>query len=149
MGVFLTPIQHKVPRAFTNFVSRVHVVPEVIVFLTVKFEKKPFVEPQHSLAVKSYGETLYRVIARKGYLETRVNVDQIITEATRRSLLPSPDYFTYFLNTENISVKKRRNFITYLVYSISSLFKTTFKGRSTKLITPVESTIEVGVQATL
>jgi KUP system potassium uptake protein len=68
MGIFLTPIQHRIPKAFTNFVSRIHVVPEVIVFLTIKFEKSPFIEQQNAVQVKRYGDSLYRVIARLIYI---------------------------------------------------------------------------------
>lgn len=149
MGVFVTPLDDRVPRSFTNLVARICVVPETIVFLKIKFEKAPFVDFSNAFVVKTYGNQVFQVTARLGYMETRVNVALLIHEAMRRELLPQVDQITYFFSYDNLTVKKRKNFIAFIIYSLYAFLKAIFKVRSTRVTTPPDSTVEIGTQATL
>jgi len=146
MGVFLSPNHIDTPTVFQLFVSKIHGVPETIVFLTLETVGIPTVPAEYRIEIVKYGSGIYRVIARFGYAESTIKIAKVMEDAFQDGLPRSEDY-TIFFNKEHISIRRRNLFLRVVLY-IYSFFKKLFSGMGNFQL-PASNVMAVGVQVDL
>lgn len=79
-GVFLVPNKVLIPAYMSYWTDLMKVMPETIIFLTVKCFKVPVVPAEKRLTVESVGPHMYRVILRYGFYESKLNVQDLLID---------------------------------------------------------------------
>ncbi len=100
VGIFMASNPDGVPPALAQLATRMHVVPEHIVFLTIVSEHVPEVASEDRLTGEKLGKGVYRVIGRYGFME-RPDVPELLRAAEKRGLIDvKEDDATYYLGRE-------------------------------------------------
>jgi len=149
-GVFISNFKQRAPPSFISFSRCIYALPSTIIFLNVETAKVPFVPREKRLKqVKNYGDGIYRIVASTGFIETEVEVLDILTLARSQKLIPkfTRKRVSFFLNHEQIYVDTRAPH-RLILYTIYSALKKQF-GRRSNLLMPVNRIIEVGLQVQL
>jgi KUP system potassium uptake protein len=100
VGVFMASNANGVPPALSQLASRMHVVPEHIVFLTILSEHVPEVASADRLSGEKLGKGVYRLVGKYGFME-RPDVPELLRAAEKRGLIDvKEDDATYYLGRE-------------------------------------------------
>lgn len=79
-GVFVVPNKVFIPSYMNYFSDLMKVMPETIIFLTVKCLKVPMVPPEKRMTVENVGPHMYRVVLRYGFYESKLNVQDLLID---------------------------------------------------------------------
>jgi KUP system potassium uptake protein len=154
VACFLTTSKKHTPHVFENFISRVHAVPQVIIFLQVEFAKSPIVKNEKRLIVRAYGENIYHITALYGYSENQIQPFDILLLARNLFQVPIPDdemKITLFDTHEHIKVSTVGciSWIRRWPLYIYSIMKSLYPGAAMNIKYNPENTIHVGILARL
>ncbi|KAL0481866.1 potassium transport system protein kup [Acrasis kona] len=82
LGVFYSHSKHGVPTYIRKHVQLCSVLPERMVFLTVKSFKVPFVKEELRATIRVLSHNMYLITARYGFMETAdMNVPEVVRRA--------------------------------------------------------------------
>ncbi|CAF1343571.1 unnamed protein product, partial [Didymodactylos carnosus] len=154
VGCFLTSSKKHTPHVFENFLSRMHTIPQVIIFLQIEHTKIPSIENSKRLVVKLYGENIFHITALYGYAECRIKPFDILLLARTQHNVPIPDdemRVTLFVPNETIKVSTIgwRSWIRRWPLYIYSILKSLFPGAAFNIKLNPENTVNVGILAKL
>ncbi|CAF1268662.1 unnamed protein product [Rotaria magnacalcarata] len=92
VGCFLTTSKKHTPYVFENFLSRMHAIPQVVIFLQIQFVKIRTIENNSKrIIVKSYTKNIFHITAFYGYSENRIKPHDILLPALTLYNVPIPD----------------------------------------------------------
>ena len=101
-AIFMSGTASKTPAALLHNLEHNKVLHERVIFVTVKTEQVPFVDPDKRLSVESFGSGMYRVRIFYGFKEDP-DIPEALALAAGRQLPPlDPTDTTYFLGRETI-----------------------------------------------
>ena len=154
VGCFLTTSKKHTPHVFENFLSRMHAVPQVIIFLQIEFAKHPTVESDKRIIVKKYGENIYHITALYGYSENQIQPFDVLLLARASSQVPIPDdemKVTLFVAYEKINVSTIgcQSWIRRWPLFIYSIMKSLYPGAAMNIKLTPDNTVHVGMSAKL
>jgi len=99
-AVFMASSTAHLPPTMMHFVSRVRVLPEIVVLLTVVTESVPSVPQSRRYRVEALGEGIYRLIVHYGFSDTQA-IPVVVARAAKEQQLPiDPDQLTYYLGRD-------------------------------------------------
>jgi KUP system potassium uptake protein len=91
VGVFFVNSSHGVPRYLTKFTKTLSTLPEIVVFVSVKYYKVPFVSEKHRMSVYMIHDNMFRIVARYGFFEKKVVLPQVIDMAIKKYKFQVPE----------------------------------------------------------
>jgi len=147
VGIFLCHDKKKTPTVFTNTITKLHSLPEIVVFLTVESLSIPFVSDENRMKIKDYGNNIYRIVLKYGYAEGKAKVaaDLLHLDHPEGPQLHIKDYeVVYFLNRMQVKVKSRNPFIQ-IFYGIYASLKSIYSGTPNNILLPLSNVVEVGI----
>jgi KUP system potassium uptake protein len=99
-AVFMASSTTHLPPSMMHFVSRVRVLPETVVLLTVVTESIPTVPKERRYRVESLGKGIHRLIVHYGFMDTQ-RIPVVVARAASEHHLPiDPATVTYYLGRE-------------------------------------------------
>ncbi len=100
--VVMASLSRGVPAVLDALVTRLHALHEHVILLTVVSERAPYVPGDERQEVSELGSGLYRVVLRRGYMET-LNVPREVARALETlALEAAPKDVLYVLGRERI-----------------------------------------------
>lgn len=84
MGVFLVNNSGGIPRYFKKYAETINSLPEVIIFISVKFFKVPYVSDDRRMTTVFINDNMIRVTARYGFLEKNFALPDVITRVIKK-----------------------------------------------------------------
>ncbi|CAF2581158.1 unnamed protein product [Rotaria sp. Silwood2] len=154
VACFLTTSKKHTPHVFESFLSHMHSIPQVIIFLKIEHTKRAIIKDNERLTVKIYGDNIYHITALYGYSECRIKPYQILLLAHTQHNVPIPNnelQVTFFVANEAIKVSTvgwRSWFRRWPLY-IYSILKSLYPGAAGNIKLNPESTISIGILAKL
>lgn len=147
VGVFVTNFKHRTPQSISNLALRIHALPKTIVFLTLETSHEPFVTKEGVISsVRSYRGGIYRIIAKIGYADARINAVDILARAQELGFPIAEDAeLTFFVEREHIKLRPK-HFIKIPWYFVYSILKKLFSSNHINIEIPEDKSIEVGVK---
>jgi KUP system potassium uptake protein len=107
-AIFMSGTASKVPPALMHNIEHNKVLHQLVIFVTVKTEQVPYIADDQRLMVEHFGEGMYRVKARYGFMD-EPNIPKVLEAAAGRQLPRiDPHDVTYFLGRETIISTSRR-----------------------------------------
>lgn len=154
VGCFLTTSKKYTPHVFENFLCRSHAIPQILIFLQVKFVKRPTIPDEKRIIVKAYGENIYHITALHGYSENYIEPFDILSRARNSFEVPIPDdemSITIFMEHDVIEITTGgwRSWIRRWPLYIYSIMKGLYPGAAMDIQIKPENTIHVGILAKL
>jgi KUP system potassium uptake protein len=147
-AVFMASNPNGVPVVLLHHWKHNQVLHETVVLLSVVSEPIPEVPSRERLAVRDFGQGLFQVIARYGFMETP-NVRRIMRDAARHNGVPYDEARTsYFLGRETLLTSGGSKMFRWR----KALF--TFISRNSRSATqyfgiPPDRVVELGMQINL
>jgi KUP system potassium uptake protein len=86
-GIFFTARAEEVPQSLMQLISRNKILPEEVVIVNVKVERQPRVAAEERIQVKDFGNGLYEVELRYGFMQG-FNIPSELAVAADRDELP-------------------------------------------------------------
>jgi K+ transporter len=150
VGCFLTTSKKHTPHVFENFLSRMHSIPQVIIFLHIEHTKSSTVRNDQRLIVKQYGENIFHITALYGYSEYRIKPFDILLLARTQYNIPVPDdelKVTLFVSNETIKVSTVgwRTWIRRWPLYIYAILKSLYPGAAVNIKLKPENTVSIGI----
>ncbi|CAF4769812.1 unnamed protein product [Rotaria socialis] len=154
VACFLTISKKHTPHVFESFLSHMHSVPQVIIFLKIEHTKRAIINNNQRLTVKVYGDNIYHVTALYGYTEYRIKPFEILLLARAQHNVPIPDnefQVTVFVSNETIKILTIgwRSWIRRWPLYIYSVLKSLYPGAAVNIELNPENTISIGILADL
>jgi potassium uptake protein len=154
VGCFLTTSKKHTPHLFENFLAYMHAVPEVIIFLQIEHTKRPTIESNNRVIVKTYGKNIFHITALYGYSEYQITPFEILSLARTQYNVPIPNdekKMTLFLPHETIKVSTTgwHSWIRRWPLYVYSVLKSLYPGASTNINVKMENTVSIGIVAKL
>ncbi len=147
-GVFMSSNPDGVPPALAQLASRMHVVPEHVVFLTIVSEHVPEVASEDRLTGEDLGKGVCRIIGKYGFME-RPDVPELLRAAEKRGLLKvKEDEATYYLGRETFLAGPKGE-MGVVTESLFSYLARNAPPATTYFLVPPGRVIEVGSQVDL
>jgi KUP system potassium uptake protein len=100
-AVFMSSAVGGTPVALLHHYKHNKVLHEKIVFLAVRSEDRPFVDPGDRVEVQELGGGFYRMLAHYGFME-RPDVPEALRLAEAKGLVTDPAQASYFLGRETL-----------------------------------------------
>jgi K+ transporter len=155
IGIFLTQNSRQTPHAFESYLRLLRSVPQMIIFLRIRYARIPFVEKEKRLLIKLYGD-IYHISATFGYAETKKKsvYDDILLLAQQLYQLPIPlieNQITFFIPNRIIIISKKgyKSWITRWPLYLYSIQKSLVPGESINIKINPKNTIQIGIIAEL
>lgn len=154
VGCFLTNSKKHTPHVFESFLSRMHSVPQVIIFLRIKHTKLSTIQENERLSVKQYGKNIFHITALYGYSEYRIKPFDILLLARTQYRVPIPDdqmKVTVFVANATIKVSTTTwvSWIRRWPLYIYTILKSLYPGAAVNLKLKPENTVSIGILAKL
>ncbi|CAF1589231.1 unnamed protein product [Rotaria sordida] len=154
IACFLTMSKKHTPHVFENFVSHMHSIPQVIIFLKIEYSKRAIINDNERLTVKTYGDNIYHITASYGYSQYRIKPYEILLLASAQYNVPIPNdelQVTFFVPNETIKVSTVgwRSWIRRWPLYIYSILKSLYPGAAVNIKLNPENTISIGILAKL
>jgi len=154
VGCFLTTSKKHTPHVFENFLSHMHSVPQLIIFLQIEHTKMATMKNSERLKIKQYGENIFHITAFYGYSEYRIQPHEILAIARAEFNLPVPkdtQTVTIFVPNEAIKVSTTglKTWLSRWPLYLYSILKSIYPGRAANIKLKPESTISIGILAKL
>lgn len=102
LGIFMASTDRGLPPMLPHIVARTHVLPEMVLLLTVQTESRPTVPLKDRVAVTPLGHGFTRMILRFGYMETPDVPRALRVAVARRQLAVDLERATYYLARERV-----------------------------------------------
>jgi hypothetical protein len=154
VGCFLTRSKKHTPHVFENFLSHMHSVPQLIIFLQIEHTTMATINKHEHLKIKQYGESIFHITALYGYSEYRIQPYDILALARTEYNVPIPvdtKRVTIFVPNETIKVSTigwRSWFRRWPLY-LYSILKSIYPGIGVNIKLKPESTVNIGILAKL
>ncbi len=148
-AIYLAKSVHGVPQVFLHNFEHNHVLHEQIIVLTVVTKDVPYVDVEHRLKVRAFGENhnFFRVKLYYGFQQSP-DVRQALEQCVQEGLNIDFKQTSFFIGSERISFRKkspmakwRRPLFRFLFHNASSAIEF-FK-------IPIERVIELGIRIEL
>ena len=154
VACFLTNSKKHTPHVFENYLSRLHSVPQVIVFLQIEHTKTATVKNNERITVKVYGENIFHIKAMYGYTEYRIKPFDVLTLARTQYNVPIPhDELKVTLIVPNETIKVStigwRSWIRRWPLYVYALLKSLYPGAAGHIKVNPQNTVSVGILAKL
>jgi len=154
VGCFLTNSKKHTPYVFENFLSRMHCVPQVVIFLKIEHTKTATVKDNQRLTVKVYGENIFHITALYGYSEHIIKAFDILLLARTEYNVPIPNdelKITLFVANETINVSTNgwRSWIRRWPLYMYAILKSLYPGTAVNIKLNPENTVTIGTLAEL
>jgi potassium uptake protein len=154
VGCFLTTSKKHTPHVFENFLSHMHSVPQLIIFLQIEHTKTSSIKNSERLKIKQYGENIFHITAIYGYSENRIKPYDILTLARTEYNVPIPDdekKVTIFVPNETIKVSTKgwKSWFRRWPLYLYSVLKRLYPGVSVNIKLQPENTVSIGILAKL
>jgi KUP system potassium uptake protein len=154
VGCFLTTSKKHTPHVFEKFLSRMHAVPQVIIFLQIEVAKHPTIKNEKRIIVRAYGENIYHITALYGYSENQIEVFDILLLARSSFGVPIPDdemKVTCFVAYEKIKVSTIgwHSWIRRWPLFVYAIMKSLYPGAAMNIKLKPDNTVHVGMLAKL
>jgi K+ transporter len=104
VGVFFVNSSVGVPRYLTKFTKTLTVLPEIIVFVSIKYYRVPFVSEKHRISSYMLHENVFRIVARYGFFEKKVVLPQLIALAVKKYNFQIPSTLALSSDTHHDNV---------------------------------------------
>ena len=154
VGCFLSSSKKHTPHVFESFLSRMHSVPQVIIFLHIEHTKLSMIKESERLSVKQYGDNIFHITALYGYSEYRIKPFDILLLARTQYQVPIPDdqmKVTVFVANATIKVSTGTwiSWIRRWPLFIYAILKSLFPGAAVNIKLKPENTVSIGILAKL
>jgi KUP system potassium uptake protein len=147
-AIFLASAARGVPPVMVHHVSRIKVLADTVVLLTIEFEHVPYVAKAERLKAETLGHGFIRVLAHYGYME-RPDVPELLREAKEQHVLSFDlDDATYFLGRETFLATKAGRMGPWSE-SIFAFLSRNAKSATSYFSIPPHQVVELGTQIDL
>ncbi|MHB8248793.1 MAG: potassium transporter Kup [Acidithiobacillus sp.] len=100
-AVYLTVREQGIPHTLLHNLKHNKVLHERIVILTIKFEEEPRILPEERVAVRDYGQGVYRLTARYGFME-HPDIPKLLESSKNLGFPWNPMDTTYFVSRQRV-----------------------------------------------
>jgi K+ transporter len=155
VACFLTHNSRKTPHVFESYIRLLRSIPQMIIFLHIKYARVPFIDRDKCLLIKFYGG-VYHISATFGYAQTENKsvYSDILLLAKELYQFPIPSIetkITFFIPNETILISKKgwRSWITRWPIYLYSIQKRLIPRESINIKINPRNTIQIGILAEL
>jgi KUP system potassium uptake protein len=147
-GIYMASLSDGTPPVLARYVSRIRVLHEHVVLLTIAFEHVPFVKDDERLACEHLKKGFVRVVARYGFMEA-ADVPQVLARAKQQFELPIDlKDVTYYLGRETFLATSKGK-MGAVSESIFAFLARNSKSATSYFALPPEQVVELGTQIDL
>jgi KUP system potassium uptake protein len=152
-GVYMCSLTGGVPPVLSHHTSRLGVIHERVILVTIQFEHDPFVDDAGRAETTELGKGFHRVLARYGFMETpdvpgMLQVLFGVEDASFSQAIKGPKQVTYFLGRETFLATEKGE-MGPLTESIFGFLSRNSRSATSYFNLPPEQVIEVGYQIDL
>eukprot|EP00871_Galdieria_phlegrea_P002192 jgi/Galph1/2974/GphlegSOOS_G1624.1 len=142
-GIFLTSTIYGIPYPLKAILDKLHVLPRVVIFLTIRSAPVPFVDEDIRFHLIRYNQKLYRLVVNIGYAEKFLRTAEVQLTPDIQ-LLYEP--LSFFKGRTELKPKKDANFIHRSMVRLCNILKHVSASIDDLLGLPVD-TVEIGSTA--
>ena len=155
VGCFFTDNIRSTPHIFENYLRLLRSVPQMILFIQLRYVRLPFVDRSKRLKVKLYGH-IYHLTATFGYAERKNQClyRDVLLLAKELYQIPIPErenQMRFILGNEEILLRQPsdRFLVQRVLLHLYSLQKTLSRNQSIDIGINAQNTIRIGIIAEL
>jgi KUP system potassium uptake protein len=100
-AVYLTVREQGIPHTLLHNLKHNKVLHERVVILTIKFEEEPRIPAEERVAVRDYGQGVYRLTARYGFME-QPDIPELLESSGNLGFPWNPMDTTYFVSRQRV-----------------------------------------------
>ncbi|GJQ15878.1 hypothetical protein GpartN1_g7669.t1 [Galdieria partita] len=150
-GIFLTSSVYGIPYPLKAILEKLHVLPRVLIFVTIRSAPVPFVDEDVRFHLIRYSPSLYRLVVNIGYAEKVLHMQEVLRTAEVQltpdiQLLHDP--LSFFKGRTELKPRKDANFIHRSMVRLCNILKHVSANIDEVLGLPVD-TLEIGTVAVI
>ena len=145
-GVFFTARAEEVPRSLLQLIKRSRILPENVVIVNVRVMRVPRVPPGERIEVESFGEGLYEVSLRYGFMQG-FNIPSDLAACIERGELPMDlEDTTYYVGQTSVIADRKQNGMMAWRDNMFAFMKRNTMHETSQFQIPADRVMEIGLQ---